>query len=172
MKRLCLPALAVRCQTVGVLDIVFDDKTNLLALLDGRVMVQVRYGRLTLESLDVAAQKILPVMHAEPRAIGAIAVVNGDAGVAPPEVQARQKELIGGLLRRPNASMATVMFGDTIQATAMRAVGRVLMIGAKNIRHAKDVHEAVTWLSEKLGDITPLQLNDAVAALEARRKKP
>lgn len=153
-----------------MLDIVSADKENLLALLDGRVMVQLRYGRLTLDALELAAKHIMPVLEAEPRSIGAIAVVNGDAGVAPPEVQARQKQLIGGLLRRPNASMATVMFGETIQATASRAVGRVLMIGARNIRHAKDVQEAVTWLGEKLGDITPLQLKDAVQALEARRK--
>ena len=155
-----------------MLDIVSDDTSNLLALLDGRVMVQLRYGKLTLEALELAARRIIPVLEAEPRSVGAIAIINGDAGVTLPEVQARQKLLIGGMLRRPNAWMTTVMFGETIQATAMRAVGRVLMIGARNIRHAKDVHEGVTWLGEKLGDITPLQLNDAINSLEAKRKKP
>lgn len=154
-----------------MLDIVNDDPENLLALLDGRVMVQLRYGRLSTASLDVAAARILPVLESEARAVGAIAVVNADAGVMPAEVQARQQVVIGNMLSRPNAFMVTVMFGESVQATAMRAVGRVLMLGKRtNIRHAKTVEEAATWLGERLGDITPAALKSSIDLLEKRRK--
>ena len=148
------------------LEITYEDPGNVMALLDRRVFVQVRAGPLTHASLDSAADKVMSALSAQTKPIGALAVVNGDAGVMPPDIQARQKRLLGGMLARADASMATVMLGTTVQATAMRATGRVLMLGTRNIKHAKDINEATTWLADRLGDITAGSIRDAVEALQ------
>jgi hypothetical protein len=161
----------VPCENRSVaLEIVFDDPLNYLALLDERVMVQVRQGPLTHAALDTITSRILPVLLTAEKAIAAIAVVNGDAGVMGPDIRARQTELIAALVKRPQASMATVMSGTTVQATAMRAVGRMLLIGNRNIMHAKDVSEATTWLAARLVDINVAVLRDAVTTLQERGK--
>ncbi|MDP2341077.1 MAG: hypothetical protein Q8O67_08970 [Deltaproteobacteria bacterium] len=152
------------------LEIVFDDPLNYFALLDRRVLVQVRQGALTHAALDAAAASILPILRAQTLPIGVLAIINGDAGVMPPDIRARQTDLIGGLLKLPGSWMATVMGGSTVHATAMRAVGRVLLIGNRNLTHAKDVNEATTWLAARLGDITAGALRDVVATLQQRGK--
>jgi hypothetical protein len=166
-----LRGIAAGCETAGVaLTIIHDDAQNCFAILDDRVLLQVRDGLLTREALDAAEQAVLPVLESQTRQVGALAIINGDAGVMPADVQARQREVIGRMLKRPNAQMATVMLGSTVLATASRAVGRVLLIGNRNIKHAKDVNEATTWLAERLGDIPAAHLRDAVAAVQNRKK--
>ncbi len=162
---------ATGCNRAGVaLEIAVDDPANLMAVLDNRLLVQVRMGSLTHAALDAAAAKILPLLMMQTKAIGALAIVNGDVGVMPPDIQARQRQLLDGVLARPNAWMVTVMQGSTVQATAMRAVGRVLMLGRRNIKHAKDTNEATSWLGEKLGDISAGSIRDAVEQLQKRAK--
>lgn len=157
------------CEDHGVtLEITYEDPGNVMAVLDRRMLVQVRMGPLTHASLDSAADRVLSVLSAQTKSIGALAVVNADAGVMPPDIQAKQKRLLGGMLNRPDASMATVMLGTTVQATAMRATGRVLILGKRNIKHAKDVNEATTWLADRLGDIAAGSIRDAVEALQKK----
>lgn len=162
-----------QCETSSVLDIVLNDPGNCLALLDKRVLIQFRQSLLSHAALDAAAKHIIPVLCAQTTTIGAIAIINGDAGVMPPDIQKRQQELIGGLLERPNMVMSTVTTGASIQATAARAVGRVLLMGrgSGKLRHTTDLHEATAWLSEKL-DFDVVTLRDVITTVKKQGKPP
>lgn len=150
-------------------EIVLSSRDHGFGVLDGRVMVQVRKVALDLRTLEVAIDKALPVLLAAPGPIGLISVVDGDGGVTPLEVVARQKHFLGGLLGRKDAWLATVLTGTSVQAVAVRASGRVMMLGTRsaNIKHAHDVDEGVAWLAGKLGDIPASALRAALAELAA-----
>jgi hypothetical protein len=153
------------------LHIVLDDPANYFAVLEERVVVQVRRGPLTQAMLDVAERDLSPRMQRVSGPIGALAVINADAGPNAPEVQDRQRAVLGALLARPNALMVTVMLGDSVTAAMSRASGRLLFPGKQNIKHARTVEEGAGLIAAAVPGVTAAAIIESVRALQDRGAK-
>lgn len=139
---------------------------NAVALLDARVLLFTRSGRLTAAALDaVEALATHCVPAATQRApVGAMAIVDGDAGLSDNRLLERQRALLRSLKAAPHVSFAFCVGGDSIQAIAMRAVVRVFVLGSASMRMFTDAPTAAEWLAGRIG-MEPGVLLRAVAAL-------
>lgn len=150
------------------LETFFHDRNgNALARLDDRLLVQARTGVLTLDTIEAAeahlARRPLPPVS------GAIAVVNGDEGIMPADIRARQMEFLKGLLAG-GSWMVTVVRGETVHASTMRSLGRMMLLGQQRLRHMADVGEAARFLGGVL-DLDAARIEAAVADLHVLARK-
>jgi hypothetical protein len=149
------------------LAIVVDDPANSFALLDERVVVQVRSAPLTHAMLDAAERDLLPRI-AKTGPVAALSVIDADSGPSAPDVQERQRKVLGALLARTSALMVTVMLGDTVTAAMSRASGRLLLVGNAKVRHARTIEEGCALVAAAVPGVTVNAVEDAVRALQTR----
>lgn len=135
------------------------------ALCAGRVMVQVRSGVMNHPTLDACERLVIPRLRGLTDQVGAIIVLNGDAQVPPADVRARQQQLVGTLLDESGAFMVSVVEGTSIQASSLRTVTRVLVMGKPRLVHRPDVESAASWLAGQTG----VAASDLAAAVEMAR---
>lgn len=128
-------------------DVFHDHNGNALGLLDGRLLVQARTGVLTLHCVDAVADFLRN--RALPTPFGLIAVVNGDTGIMPEDIRARQLAHLTWLLGT-GAHIVTVVYGDTVHASVMRSAGRMMLLGQPRLQHLQDVPTAAAFLAERL----------------------
>lgn len=126
---------------------------NAVALLDGRVLLFTRNGRLTSAALDaieeLATSRARTATAHEP--VGALAIVNGDAGLSDNWLLERQRELLRSLKATPHLSFAFCVVGESVQAIAMRAVVRVFVLGSTGMRMFTEPSSAAQWLAPRVG---------------------
>lgn len=71
---------------------------------------------------------------------------------------------VGKLLDDTGAFMVSVVEGDSIRASSLRAVSRVLVLGRPRLVHRHDVAGAAAWLSGQIG-VPAERLEASVAEL-------
>ena len=116
------------------------------ALVDDRALIQVRAGAMTHAILDRCETRVFPRIMAAPRPFGALLVLNGDAQLQAADVRARQKESVGRILDVPGTWAVNVVEGESIHASSLRTVSRVLLLGKPRLVHRADVPAAAAWL--------------------------
>ncbi|HEY1101719.1 MAG TPA: hypothetical protein VGF99_22455 [Myxococcota bacterium] len=150
------------------LETLFHDRNgNAFGRLDDRLFVQARTGVLTMATLEAADDNLKkrPLLGVG----GALAVVNGDAGIMPADIRARQMEFLKGLLAG-GSWMVTVVRGETVHASTMRSLGRMMLLGQQRLRHMADVGEAARFLGGVL-DLDAARIEAAVADLHVLARK-
>lgn len=136
--------------------ILYDDQAgNVLVGIGPSLVIQYRCAPLTDAFLDACGPVFeqFVAANAGVRPFGVVAVVNGNAGITEERLRARQRTLIGELLRQPEVAMVTCILGDTIDASAMRSIGRVMMLGHKNLAHVVSIEDAAKKMAEQLPDV-------------------
>ncbi len=133
--------------------LVIDDAgQNTLVLVGDGLVLQYRTGALTPTFLD-ATEAFFAAWKAPAsgKPFGCLAIIEADVGITDEALRDRQRRTIGAMLAMPGAAMVTCMLGDTIQASASRAMGRLLLLGKRNIHHASTTQEAVALIAKHLG---------------------
>lgn len=142
------------------LEPIFDDQAgNVIALLDERLVIQTRSVLLTTAALHVTNRFLLEHVWKPP--FGILAVVNGDAGILPEDVRLVQREFVRRMLDG-GAYMCAVVLGDTVHASTMRSMGRMLLLRQPRLAHFTDVASAAAQLAVPLS----LAAADIVAAVD------
>jgi hypothetical protein len=140
-------------------------------LVDERALIQVRAGAMTHAILDRCETEIFPRVLAAQRPFGSLLVVNGDAHLQAADVRARQKEAIGRMLDVSGTWAVSVVEGESIHASSVRTVSRLLVMGKPRLVHRADVPAAAAWLSAQIG-VQPRLLEAAVAEARASIRSP
>jgi len=144
-------------------DIIFNDGAgNAAALVLDRYFMQVRMGALTEEALAAYHGSITAQLNRHPHVpLGSFHVVDGSAPTPPTEMRDRQRNYMGPVLARKDIFVSTVILGEGIQATAMRTIIRLLVLGNKRMHHASALEEGARWLADNVG------VGDVAALLKA-----
>ena len=139
---------------------------NVVGLIDNRVLVFARSGRLTPAALDAVEALAATYTHraSAEHPVGALALVVGSAGLSDNRLLERQRVLLRGLRAAPHLWFAFCVVGDGVQAVAMRAVVRVLMLGSSTMRLFTDPESAAGWLGAQVG-VEPATIRSALATL-------
>lgn len=128
-----------------------DEQGNSFALVDGRILVQYRCGPLSHTALDACEKDCVPALKAVGGPTGALVVASVDqAGVTSEAIRERQRAIVAGYLDHPGAHMAAVVLGTSIEASAMRSIGRMLVMGRRNLRHHPTVADGCHWLADQV----------------------
>ena len=149
---------------------VFSDAGSAVALVEERVLVQVRWGELTVRTVEAIGAEARKAMARDART-GALLVQEATAVVPDGDAREVQRRVIGELVKgNPGLRIAAVVLGNDIGARLRRSMGRMLAIGDKRFGHFEAVADATAWLSREIGGApTAAQLQEAVTALSARR---
>jgi hypothetical protein len=135
------------------MEILHRDGDSAFALLAGRVILQARWGQLTLDTLErfgaIAVPRILPPTQG---LFGSLMVVETSAVVPELAVRERQREFVQGWLTRENMRMAVVTIGDDVQATLKRAVSRVVVHRHPHLAHFSALNEGARWMVDQIPD--------------------
>jgi hypothetical protein len=134
------------------LQLVIDDQgKNTLVLMGDRLSLQFRSAPLSAAFLD-ATEAFFSAWPAIKAGVpfACFAVIDGDSGVTDENLRERQRTTVGKLLSAPGAAMVTCMPGDSVLASANRAMGRMLLIGLRNIHHAATTEEGAEMISKHL----------------------
>lgn len=121
---------------------------NAVGLVDQRLCVFVRVERLQEGALDVISDV---VRRRTPGPFGMLAVVPGSAGLSEKALLEHQRALIGDVLADASVAFALVVLGESVQATLMRSVVRVALLGKRNALLASDVSAGAAFLGPRLG---------------------
>ncbi len=150
------------------LDVKHKADQNGVGMIDERVLVFVRGGRLTSAALDtvVALAGDRARRATAERPVGALAVVSGQAGLSENQLLERQRLLLRDLRVAPHVFFAFCVEGEGAQAIAMRAVVRVLMLGSSSMRIFTERDAAARWLAERVG-MAPAEITTALVALSS-----
>ena len=153
------------------LEVLFRDAGNAVGLLDGRVLVQVRWGEITrpaVEAIGAAAQRCIAPL-APDEWIGALLVQEPGAGVPDSETREAQRNVIRPVVAgRKNARLAGVVMGDDLSARLRLTMVRMLTVGDDRFRHFSTVDDAITWLTRELPQVHAPTLRAAFDTLRAR----
>jgi hypothetical protein len=124
---------------------------NIVALIDGRVAFIARSGVLTMPALR-CLESMKARLLSDPRPKGFLAVMPGTAGISKEEIVERQRQFIRQVSAEvKDLSFAIVILGDSVQATAMRVVGRIFVLGRQNMATFSDLGAGAGWLAERTG---------------------
>ncbi len=126
-------------------DIAFHADDNVVAIIDERVMIFARSGPLTMPALE-CLESMKPRLLKSLQPKGVLAVLPGTAGVSKDAIVERQRQFVRTVTAEvKDLSVGVVIVGDSIQAMAMRAVGRVFVIGRANMDTFRDVSLGARW---------------------------
>ncbi len=148
------------------LTVTYQAERNAVGLLDDRVLLFARSARLApaaLDAIEAFAATHRPLASAE-RPLGALALVVGAAGLSENSLLERQRVFLRELRATPHVWFAFCIVGDGVQAVAMRAVVRVLMLGSSGMRMFTDQASAARWLGERVG-VDPAAITGALDTL-------
>lgn len=132
-------------------DIAFFRDSNIVALVDERAMIFARSAPLTMPALE-CLESMKPRLLKSLQPKGVLAVLPGTAGVSKDAIVERQRQFVRTVTAEvKDLSVGVVIVGDSIQAMAMRTVGRVFVLGRSNMATFRDVEAGATWLADKMG---------------------
>jgi hypothetical protein len=151
----------------------YRDAGNAVGLVDGRVLVQLRWGEITVESVEAigaTAQRVLASLPADTR-VGALLVQEPSAGVPDGAARDAQRRVLRGLAAgASNLRVAGVVMGTDLGARLRLTMVRMLTVGDERFRHFNSLEDAVSWLGHEMSPSPTAQdLRDAITALRARR---
>jgi hypothetical protein len=139
---------------MGRLHVVHEASGNVVARLDASVLLFVRTRPLTVAALDAIEGVANKIEQFRQGPVGALAVIDGQAGLSDNALLTRQRAFLKGFVRGDgDVYLAMVVQGDSVQSIAMRAVVRMFMLGKKrtSLLTAR-VEPAARWLAERTGE--------------------
>lgn len=144
-------------------------RENAAIFLNGHYFLQIRTGAMTVPALNAFLEHITQKVAALPdQRLASLHIVDGQAPLPDADVRDRQRGFMREIMRNPNLSVATVIEGEGVQATASRAVIRLLVLGNTRMRHDIRVEDAAAWVARQVGANDADELVAAVATLRAR----
>lgn len=136
----------------GGVYVVYEQRGNVVARIDAAVLLFVRTRPLEREALDAIERLALGIDEFRKGPVGALAVIDGQAGLSDNTLLQRQRIFLRGFVRSEgDVYLAMVVLGDAVQSIAMRAVVRMFMIGRKTMHLDSDLDRAARWLGERVG---------------------
>ena len=131
-------------------EIVYDDGRNAIVRKDS-VFVYVRRGAMSMESIELLTATWRSVRRTSTGEVGGLFVLEPSAPLAPPDVRARQRELLREMIRDGRVRGVVVIEGEGVEATAKRSVARLLSIGWRNLQIVSDLGTGVKALAKAMG---------------------
>jgi hypothetical protein len=148
------------------LQIVHHAEGNIVGLLDDTALLFVRNRPLREQALDAIERTAQRFGLAPGRPVGALAVVDGNAGMSERKLIERQRTFMRGFVRSDGeVYVAMAVLGDSVQSTTMRAVVRLFTVGNRRIQMSASIDEAARWLGPRL-KLGPLRLASALGDLQ------
>ena len=132
------------------IDVAFQQDNNIVALVVERALVFARSAPLTMPALAcLESMKPRILKSALPK--GVLAVLPGTAGVSKEAIVERQRQFVRQVTQEvPDLFVAVVIVGDSVQAMAMRAVGRIFVLGRGNMATFREVDAGAAWLAQRM----------------------
>jgi hypothetical protein len=149
------------------LEVLVHDAGNLLAR-HRNIVLQIRSGEMTGEILDRIESAALLARAASGGSVGAIAVIEEGATLAPAAVRARQAAIVKQLLKDPRTHFATVVVGQSVANRAITTVMRLLLLNVPRLRSFTTIDEGIDWLVQHVDGVEPRALRAAVEDARAR----
>lgn len=140
---------------------------NVVGVVDGRLIVFGRTGRLTSAALDVIEAEASRAIASGVRPTALLAVVPGDAGMSGSDLLERQRKMMKSFAVDDQTLFGMVVLGTSVQSVMMRAFLRVSFLGRPSMTMTDDVHSASVWLSARM-KMPVAEIEDAVRALQAK----
>ncbi len=134
----------------SAVEMLVEDDGNLFALYKN-VMLQIRVGALSLETLELA-QSAGRLMRARKRGQpGAlISVLEESASVTSAEVRRKQMEAIQSYLANDNCWMVAIITATGVKGSLLRAAVRLVALGQPKLGVYGSTNSAVVWLASQM----------------------
>lgn len=138
---------------MGRVHVVHEADGNVVARLDASVLVFVRTRPLTVAALDAIESVAHKIEEFRRGPVGALAVIDGRAGLSDNALLTRQRKFLNGFVRADgDVYLAMVVQGDSVQSIAMRAVVRLFMLGKRTCLMSARLEDAAAWLGKQTGE--------------------
>lgn len=116
---------------------------------EGKLVVQVRRGTMTHETLDVVERHVMGL--AEVSAMAMCVVFEETAVVPGPDVRKRQQGLVQKALARPGVHVGIVILETGVKGTMLRTISRTMSLGASRVATFGTIEASARWLSPVAG---------------------
>lgn len=133
------------------------------------VFFQVRRGELTEDNLGRIHAAGLRHRARMPRDVrqGMLLLTESTSTIPTDAVRAKQRVIVGDLLKDPRVRMAVVIVGENIDATMLRSVSRGVVRTHPQLHIFAEPDDACDWLAREIG--APAQeIRAGIAAARAR----
>ena len=140
-----------------------------LAACWGTVFLQVRRGALTEDVFDRVAAAMRRHRIRVPRGIphGIVAVVEEGAPIPAEDVRMKQRAAVQEHLKDPTSRFATVVVGESLEASLLRSASRGVVPSHPQLRIVPRVEEAAAWIAPELG-VDAVELSQVIEECRAR----
>lgn len=142
--------------------VIYDKDGVAIVTLGERIVVAQRVRALTrasYECFEAAVWRAVDGASESDRA-GVWVIVEVDAGLSDQSALEPQRVMYERLARREHAFIASTAVGASMDAIAIRNVGRAFMLGATHMQMFSDVFSAARWLGPSI-DVSASLLLDA-----------
>ena len=131
---------------------------------EGRLVVQVRRGTMTHQTLDTVEKHI--VGRTSKEIAGYVVVMEDSAGVPDADVRKRQQTTVRKTLIDGGSYVAVIMLATGVRASILRAISRTMSIGFARTSTFADVEAAARWIAPFVG-VSAQHVIDLVAQARA-----
>ncbi len=154
-------------------EILFSTADGTAVLWAGRTLIQVRRLGITIAEVDAVTSRVRQIMSDAGHHHGALILLEPTALVLSESVRNHQRQALGDLVRRADASVALVVAGDTITAQMQRTLARMVSLGAPRFKVFAQPDDGVAWLVDELRQHNvPCDTEAFKAAVAAARRFP
>lgn len=132
--------------------VLYDRDGVAVVMLRERIVVAQRVRALTREGYEAFAAAVWRAVEgsSESEPAGVWVIVELDAGLSDESALEPQRVMYERLARERHAFIASSAIGASMDAIAIRAVGRAFMLGAEHMQMFSDVFSAARWLAPSL----------------------
>jgi len=131
---------------------------------EGRLVVQVRRGTMTHQTLDMVEKHMAGWTSKE--IAGYLVVMEESAGVPEADVRKRQQITVRKALIDGGSYVAVIMLATGVRASILRAISRTMSIGFPRTSTFSDIEVAARWMAPLAG-VSVQHVIDLVAQARA-----
>jgi hypothetical protein len=124
--------------------VVYEDANTRCGVVDDRVLVQVRFGELTIEAVEAIGREAQVL--ARGAGFAALLIQEATASVPSGPVRDVQQRVVKSVTGADDAMIAAVSLGDDVKSRMRTVLGKFLTMGDKRFGMFDDVDKAIAWL--------------------------